>query len=99
MLAKTAILREGGQQAGRGEWFKQARGRTVVFQLFRIKLGVAGQRQQQIVGHRRGFRQPLLLHGQLAGKGHRDPHQQNVVMINGQGREGWTVNHLQRRGA
>ena len=75
MLAKTAILREGGQQAGGGEGFKQTRGCPVVFQLFRVYLSVAGQRQQQIVGHRRGFRQPLLLHGQLAGERHRNTHQ------------------------
>ena len=51
MLAKTAILRERGQEAGRGERFQQTRGGSVVFQLLCINLGVAGQRQQQIVGH------------------------------------------------
>ncbi len=60
---------------------------------------MAGQRQQQIVSHRRGFRQPLLLHGQFAGEGDRDAHQQNVVVLNGKGGEGGAVDHLQRRGA
>ena len=69
------------------------------FQLFGIDLRMARQRQQQVVGHRRGFRQPFLLHGELPGKGDRDPHQQDVVMLNGKRREGWAVDHLQRRGA
>ena len=99
MLAKTAIFREGWQQTGCGQWFQKARGRAVVFQFFRVELPMARQRQQQVVGHRRGFRQALLLHGQLAGEGDRNAHQQNIVMLYGKRREGGAVDHLQRRGA
>ncbi|MNE04414.1 hypothetical protein D3C80_969430 [compost metagenome] len=57
------------------------------------------QRQKQVIGHGSGFRQSLLLHRQFARKGDRNAHQQNVVMIDGEGRKRRAVNDLQRRSA